>query len=182
MSFLKGSGAMSREDMHAKLLCFGTDGASIFQGNYNGITSKLIRELAPCFLGIHYCGHRLNLAVQSLAKTQIASNMESLLTALHTYFTKSPKKALTFSNLVEVMETGGRKILKFCMIRRMGLLAPAKWVLSEYRLLVAKMATDYDAHNFASTLHHLLNDVKYLLSIPAIVPLFEKADSLMKFA
>jgi hypothetical protein len=49
-------------------------------------------------------------------------------------------------------------------------------------LLVAKMAADYDAHAPARTLYHLLIDVKCLLSMAAIVPLFEKADSLMRFA
>ena len=65
------------------------------------------------------------------------------------YFAKSSKKALEFSNLVEVMETGGRKILKHCKTRWVGMLVPAKRVLSEYRLLVAKMAADYDSHAHA---------------------------------
>jgi hypothetical protein len=179
---LKGTGAMSGEDIRAKLLCFGADGASVFQGTRNGVTSQLTREFAPFLLGIHCCGHRLNLVVQSLAETHIVSGMEALLAALHAYFSKSPKKALEFSNLAEVMGTGGRKILKHCKTRWVGLLAPAKRVLSEYRLLVAKMAADYDAHAPARTLYHLLIDVKCLLSMAAIVPLFEKADSLMRFA
>ena len=121
------------------------------------------------------------MVVQSLAETHIVSSMEALLVALHAYFTKLPKKALESSNLAEVMETRGCKILKHCKTRWMGLLALAKQVLSEYRLLVAKMAADYDAHAPARTLYYLLIDVKCLLSMVAIVSLFEKADSLMRF-
>jgi hypothetical protein len=122
------------------------------------------------------------LAVQSLAETHIVSGMEAMLTALHAYFAKFPNKALEFSNLAEVMETGDCKILKHCKTRWVGLLAPAKWVLSGYRLPVAKMATDYDAYAPTRTLYHLLIDVKCMLSMATIVPLFEKADSLMRFA
>jgi hypothetical protein len=132
-------------------------------------------------LGIHYYGHRLNLAVQSLAEIDIVSQMEALLTALHAYFAKLPKNALEFSNLAKVMETGGRKILKHCKTRWMGMLAPAKRILSEYRLLVAKMAANYNSHAPARSLYQLLVDVKCLISMAAIIPLFEKVESLMKF-
>ena len=181
-SFLKGSGAMSREDIRAKLLCFRVDGALVFQGTHNGVTSQLRKEFDPFLLGIHYCGHRLNLVVQSLVETQIVSGMEALLAALHAYFAKSPKKAFEFSKFAEVMETKDHKIFKHCKTCWVGLLTLAKWVLSEYRLLVAKMVANYDAHALACTLYHLLIDVKCLLSMATIVPLFEKADSFMKFA
>jgi hypothetical protein len=174
-SFWKEHGGMSRKDIQAKLLCFGIDGASDFQGNRNEVTIQLVREFAPFLLGIHCCGHRLNLDVQSLAETDIISQMEALLTTLPAYFVKLPKKALEFSNLTEVMEMGGRKILKHCVICWVGMLAPAKCVLCEYQLLVAKMAADYDSHAPAHCLYHVLVDVKCLLSMAAIVPLFEKA-------
>jgi hypothetical protein len=54
---------MSGEDICAKLLCFSADGASVFQGTRNGVTSQLTRKFAPFLLGIHCCGHRLNLAI-----------------------------------------------------------------------------------------------------------------------
>jgi hypothetical protein len=62
-SFLKENGGLSKEDIQAKLLYFGVDGASVFQGNRNGVTAQLVREFALYLFGIHCCGHRLNLAV-----------------------------------------------------------------------------------------------------------------------
>jgi hypothetical protein len=44
------------------------------------------------------------------------------------------------------------------------------------------MAVNYDAHALARTIYNLLIDVMCLLSMAAIVPLFEKVGSLMKFA
>jgi hypothetical protein len=85
------------------------------------------------------------------------------------------------SKLAEVMEIGGCKIFKHCKTSWVGMLAPAKHVLSEYRLLVAKMAADYDSHAPTRSLYHLLVDVKCLLRMVAIVPLFKKAKLLMKF-
>jgi hypothetical protein len=177
----KENGGLSKEDIQAKLLYFGTDGASVFQGNRNGVTTQLVREFAPNLLGSHCCVHRLNLVVQSLAETDIVSQMEALLTTLYAYFAKLPKKALEFSNLAEVMETRGRKILKHCRTRWVGMLAPAKRILSKYRLLVAKMAANYNSHAPTCSLYYLLVDVKCLLSMAAIVHLFEKVESLMKF-
>lgn len=177
-SFLKENGGLSREDIQAKLLCFGADGASVFQGNRNKVTTQFIREFAPYLLGIRCCSPKLNLAVQSLAEIDIVSQMEAFLTTPHAYFTKSPKKALEFSNLAQVIETGGRKILKHYKTNWVGMLAPAKRVLSEYQLLVAKMAADYDRHALARSLYQLLVDVKCFLSMAA---LFKKAKSLMKF-
>ena len=54
---------MLKEETQAKLLYFGADGTSVFQGNRNGITIQLVRKFAPFLLGIHCCGHRLNLAI-----------------------------------------------------------------------------------------------------------------------
>jgi hypothetical protein len=53
----------------------------------------------------------------------------------------------------------------------MEILAPAKQVLSEYQLLVAKMEADYDGHAPTRSLYHLLVDVKCLL-IPKIPCVF----------
>ena len=53
MTSLKGIGAMLGENINAKLLCFNTDGALVFQGTCNEVTSRLTTEFAPFFLGIH---------------------------------------------------------------------------------------------------------------------------------
>ena len=88
ISFLKDNGGLSREDIHAKLLYFGAVGASVFQGNCNGVTVQLVREFAPYLLGIYYCGHRLNLVVQSLIESNIVNQMKAVLTALHALLCK----------------------------------------------------------------------------------------------
>lgn len=54
--------------------------------------------------------------------------------------------------------------------------------MSEYRLLVVKLASDYASQPGCCQLHHLLFDVGTLLSMATIVPLFEAIESFMEFA
>ena len=116
-----------------------------------------------------------------VSKTTIMSRRESLLSALHTYFSKSPKKYLEFSKLAEIMETKGLKILKHCKALWVGMLAPLKRVLSEWRLLIVKMALDSPRHPPSHTLYELLANIESLLAMAYILPLFEVMQSLNKF-
>ena len=95
-----------------------------------------------------------------VSKIAIVSKGESLLSALHTYFCKSPKKCLEFSKLAEIMERKGLKILKHCKTRWVGMLAPLKHVLSEWRLLIVKMALDSPRHPPFRALYELLVDIE----------------------
>ena len=135
-------GGLTREQIREKLLCFSADGAAIFHGVRGGVTIQLQREFAPFLIGVHCSSYKMNLAMHVVSKTAIVSKGESLLFSLHAYFSKSPKKSLEFSKLAEIMETKGLKILKHCKTRWVGMLAPLKKDLSEWRLLIVKMALD----------------------------------------
>ena len=174
-------GGLTREQIREKLLCFGADGAAVFHGVRGGVTVQLQQEFAPFLIGVHCSGHKTNLAMHVVSKTAIVSKGESLLSALHAYFSKSPKKSLEFSKLAEIMETKGLKILKHCKTRWVGMLAPLKRVLSEWRLLIVKMAMDYSSHPPSYVLYHLLCDIDSLLGMACILPLFEAVQSLSKF-
>ena len=176
-----GGGGLIREQIREKLLCFGADGAIVFHGVRGGVTVQLQQEFAPFFIGVHCSSHKTNLAMHVVSKTAIVSKGESLLSVLHAYFSKSPKKSLEFSKLAEIMETKGLKILKHCKTRWVGMLAPLKRVLSEWRLFIVKMALDYSSHPPSRVLYHLLCDIDSLLGMACILPLFEAVQSLSKF-
>ena len=175
---LQQLGGLTLEQIRDKLLCFGADGAAVFHGVRGGVTVQLQREFSPFLLAVHCSNHKTNLAMHVVSKTAIVSKGESLLSALHTYFSKSPKKCLEFSKLVEIMETKGLKILKHCKTRWVGMLAPLKRVLSEWRLLIVKMALDSPRHPPSRALYDLLADVDSLL---AMAYMFEAVQSLNKF-
>ena len=56
--------------------------------------------------------HRSNLAMQCLSDLDMASRIETLLAALHKYFSKSPKCHLELQKLDALLEIKGRKILQ----------------------------------------------------------------------
>ena len=73
------------------------------------------------------------------------------------------------------------KILKHYKTHWVGILAPLKQVLSEWRLLIVKMALDYGSHPPSRVLCHFLYDIDSLLGMACILPLFEAVQSLGKF-
>ena len=61
------------------------------------------------------------------------------------------------------------------------MLAPLKRVLSEWWLLIVKMALDSPRHPPSCALYELLADIESLLAMACILPLFEAVQSLNKF-
>ena len=114
---LQQLGGLTLEHIRDKLLCFGADGAIVFHGVRGGVTVELQRKFSAFLLAVHCGNHKTNLTMHVVSKTTIVSKGESMLSALHTYFSKSPKKCLEFSKLAEIMESKGLKILKHCKTR-----------------------------------------------------------------
>ena len=123
---LQQLGGLTLEQIREKLLCFSADGAAVFHVVRGGVTVQLQREFSLFLLAVHCGNHKTNLAMHVVSKTAIVSKGESLLSALHTYFSKSPKKCLEFSKLAEIMETKGLKILKHCKTHWGGHISPFK--------------------------------------------------------
>jgi hypothetical protein len=76
---LMDEGGMSKDKVAAKLVSCGFDGASIFQGTKTGVTRALQQGWAPFSIGIHYCSHRKNLAVQTLNAFSMVAKLEALM-------------------------------------------------------------------------------------------------------
>jgi hypothetical protein len=56
-------GGVSEEQVAEKLICFGADGATIFQGARTGIIQRLKEGYTPYMIPVHDFAHRINLAV-----------------------------------------------------------------------------------------------------------------------
>ncbi len=57
MVALMKCGGLTREKVAKKLLCFGANGASIFQGGNTNVTKQIKDVWAPFSLGVHYVLH-----------------------------------------------------------------------------------------------------------------------------
>ena len=62
MATLIAGGEISDIEIAGKLLCFGADGVSTFQGLKSGVTAQIKEKSTPFAIGVHYCAHHLNLA------------------------------------------------------------------------------------------------------------------------
>jgi len=122
-------GGLSREQIASRLISFGADGASVFQGVRTGVTRQLTENHAPFLTGVHCMSHRVDLALKTLSNLPVVSNVEGLLQVTHGYFSHSSKRHHEFTKLAALMEKKGNKILKQVKTRWISLLKPAKRIL-----------------------------------------------------
>jgi hypothetical protein len=133
---------------------------------------------------MHYVAHRNNLAVQCLSDLEMVARIETLLAALHKYFSKSPKHHLELQKLVELLESKGRKILQNIKTRWISMLSPLKRVLVEYHTLLVKMYYDHLVKPTIMTIkvnYELMADIKCLLTLATVLSLLEAVKALVVF-
>jgi hypothetical protein len=166
-----------------KLICFGADGAAVFQGARTSVIQRLKEGYALYVIPVHDFAHRMNLAVEALLdRLPVVQKLESLCKALHSYFSGSPKRHLEFTKLAEVVEIEGLKILNKVQTRWISLLEPLKHICGEYKTLIVKFDVDASQESGARIHLSLLLDVATLLALPCILPMLEAVQSLIKFA
>ncbi len=130
---------MTREDVAKKLLCFGADVASIFQGGKTRVIKQIKETWAPFSMGVHCVAHRTNLAVQYLSNLTFITYIEAFMVNLYNYFNHSPKQLLKFQKLATTMETKVNKIIKNVKTHWMSMLEPLKQIMTKYRPLFGVM-------------------------------------------
>jgi hypothetical protein len=56
-------GGLSEIDLTSKLISFGANGVSNFQGAKTCVITQFLKKHAPFMLGVHYVAHCINLVV-----------------------------------------------------------------------------------------------------------------------
>jgi hypothetical protein len=131
ISSLKEISGMDNLMIAKKLVCVGADGASVMQGQRNGLCVKLQLSASPYMLSIHCMAHRMNLAFKIVSKFPLVSKVEALVREVHAYFCRSPKRFLEFQKFADGV-TNGKKLLKDVDTRWISLKGPAQRLFSEY--------------------------------------------------
>ncbi len=108
--------------------------------------------------------------------------IENLLQCLYGYFNHSPKRHLEFTKLVEIMEIKRNKILRNIKIKWNFMINPIKQVLSEYHILLTKMALDVATIPSIQSNIYLFINVETLLGLYVVMPLLNALHSLIKIA
>jgi hypothetical protein len=76
MEALQKAKGLSPEFVAQKLLCFGADKVSIFQGTKARVIEHININYAPFAIGVHCMVHRCNLAFKTLSSLGIMSSIE----------------------------------------------------------------------------------------------------------
>jgi hypothetical protein len=179
---LEQYGGLVRPDIAAKLVSFGADGVSVFQGVRTGVTVQLKENHAPFVFGMHCMSHRTNLAVQTLSQVPLVTRIEELLQGLYSFFLHSPKRNQELADLANIVETASQKILRNVKTRWISCLEPVKRVMSEYKALVLKMHLDAPSLASAKANLNLLCEIELLLGLACILPMLEALNYLIKFS
>jgi hypothetical protein len=117
-----GWGNVYTESMASRLLCFGTNGVTVFQGARIGISKQLRTSYASFSIGVHFFAYRINLATKTLYANLIFQNSKRLMQNSHEFINKSPKKLSEFFKLVDVIEIKGLWLLQNVATRWISLL------------------------------------------------------------
>ena len=96
IDILKEIGGMDHSMIAKKLVCVGADGASVMQGQRNGLCAKMQLSASPYMLSIHCMAHRMNLAFKIMSNFSLVSKVEYLVRGVHAYFCRSTKQFLEF--------------------------------------------------------------------------------------
>jgi hypothetical protein len=139
---LQSGAGVGAGDLSSRLLCFGADGVTVFQGARTGVTVQLAQKYAPFSIGVHCMAHRVNLAARTLSSTEVFQSTEKLMAKAHAFFNHSPKRLSEFQKLADVIDTKGLRPLKNVATKWVSLLEPLRRILSEYCTLIAKMHQD----------------------------------------
>jgi len=120
------------DQISRRLICFGADDVSTFQGVFMGVTVQIQSKFAPFCTGVHYMAHRCNLAAKLLSTLPIFIVVEQVIQKTHSYFNKSPKRLYEYQKFIEVMETKGLKPLLQVLTRWVSLLESLRRLLVDY--------------------------------------------------
>lgn len=68
---LHNGGGVIIDDLPLKLMCFGAERVSTFQGIHNGVIKQLGDKFTPYLIGLHEAAHKTNLVEKTMAELGI---------------------------------------------------------------------------------------------------------------
>jgi hypothetical protein len=142
MGSLGSKGGLNNDATASKLVCFGADSVSAFQGKRIGVTIQIKHNFAPHATVIHCLAHKINLAVKTLSQLAVFHEVEELMQISHVYFSHSPKKFQEYKSFASTSDTKGPKVLKNVTTRWLSLLTLMKRIMSEFRTILGKLDID----------------------------------------
>jgi len=91
MYSLIGEGGLTCEQIASKLVYFGANSISTFQGPKKGVTTQICEKWVPFLLETSSASHKINLVVKTLSNYPMISQLEGLFQSVYSYFCHSHK-------------------------------------------------------------------------------------------
>ncbi len=164
---------MLKTNITNKVVYFGVDSVTIFQGLKIGVAVQLVSKHYLFVVGIHYMAHLCNLVIQTLSTLTFVAKIESLFSSMYTYYNQSPKRHLECTKLAKVIESRGLKILRNIWTQWISMLAFSKRLVFEYKYVIMKMSEDLPTNHVATTNYELLCDVETIMGLTCVLPMLE---------
>ncbi len=79
-------GGMSKINIANKVVYFGANSVTIFQGLKISVTIQLVNKHRPFVVGIHSMARWYNLVVQTLSSLTLVAKIEGLFYSMYTYY------------------------------------------------------------------------------------------------
>jgi hypothetical protein len=76
-------GGLSHQPLEEELICFGTNGAAVFQGARSGMIQRLKEEFILFVNPVYDFVHRMNLVVKALSRLPLVQKLEALCKSLY---------------------------------------------------------------------------------------------------
>ncbi len=73
-------------DIYNKVVCFGVNSVTIFQGLKIGVTVQLVSKHCPFVVRIHRMAHQGNLIAQTLSSLTLVVKIEGFFSSMYTYY------------------------------------------------------------------------------------------------
>ncbi|XP_023930781.1 zinc finger protein 862-like [Lingula anatina] len=94
---------MDGAEWRAKMIGFGSDGASVMTGKTNGVAAILQRDV-PWLVQIHCLAHRLELAIKDCLKDTYMDEIVNILVSVYYFYKGSPKRLRELESIADIMD------------------------------------------------------------------------------
>jgi len=162
-------------------MCVGVEGASVMQGNKNGLCVQLETSVSLYMIPIHCMGHILNLAYKIVTIDTCVAKVEELIDKVYVYFSKSSKRNIKFQQFA-LEKSDGKRMLKHVENRWISMFKPIEGVFEQYKFLTGFLYQNRrDVDRAKDLLYHMIN-LEILLILYEMIPMLFEMNKLINIA
>lgn len=168
-------------DCSRRIVGLAADGASVFQGQHNGVFTRATRTLSPFAVSTHCPAHRVNLAATDL-KSPILSTLTNMSHAISNHFSKSSKRQNAYQLVQQSLQLPAHKFLYGCATRWLSELSCYERMWEQYAglLVYGHSLLDNDRNPDIVYLCNALCNLDVCLQLPLVILVLSELNSLCK--